>query len=106
MCVGCLVEGPVDIAFDDVVPDVLSILKDPRGHTDELKSISEKSEGVKNDDDNTKSKKSHRSSADMDATKEDFRLLWPHHHHHSMDLKVTEVVEESAMEVQNFSARL
>ena len=105
MYVGCLVEGPVDIAFDDIVPDVLSILKDPRGHTDELKSISEKSEGVKKDDDPTKSKKSLRGSAEMNATSEDFKLLWPHHHH-SMDLKVTQVIEESPMEVQNLPARL
>ena len=98
-------EGPAEIAFDDIVPDVLSILKDPRGHSDELKSISEKSEGPKIEEDNMKSKKSHRGSAEMDSTKEDFRLLWPHHHH-SMDLKVTQVIEESPMEVQNFSARL
>lgn len=90
---GCIVEGPVDTAFDDAVPDVLSILK---VKNNELNRISEKSDGLADDANKTK-KISHRDGNEM----EDFKLVLPRHR--SMDIKTSQLIEESPMEVKNFS---
>ena len=108
MWLGCLVEGPVDIAFDDVVPDVLSILKDQRDPTTSgLGGNSEKSEGNGNEEDHhhhQKTKKAHVGSTELNDAAEDFKLHWPHNYH-SMDIKVSKVDEESPLEVKNFSEK-
>lgn len=103
MGIGCLVEGPVDIAFDDVVPDVLSILKDQHEHKEALSDISEKSDrNADEGEHHHEMHRIHRANTDLKDPANGFKLHLPHRHH-SMDIRVTQVIEESPIEVMNFS---
>ena len=98
-------EGPVDIAFDDVVPDVLSILKDQHEHKETLSDISEKSAGNANEEEHLhhhEMHRVHRANTDLKDPANGFKLHLPQRHH-SMDIRVTQVIEESPIEVKNFS---